>query len=282
MKKNESAKEIKEVKKETPAKKTKAKKAPKMVLQSKLPGLLKKTYTEKKLEKKLLRHIYIPSDLELVKSVFETKEDEKGNILYFVDRKKEIEKSKAGTLKKIIKQVKAQKPGIKIVSLVAVVVFIAAVGITITTFKNIVVKKIIVSSLQGIFHAETDIQKVDVQIFGSSLLIEKLEQTNKDNPVKNIFEIDRISLDFNLTDLLKGKFHAEELAVEGVALDTDRKKEGKVFPKKDKAEKEKENKLNLAMQNLSASAVDKLTQMFAAYNPEKMISDIQSELKSPA
>ena len=61
-----------------PAKVKKAKKAKKPVSAKKLPALLKKSYTEKKFEKKILKKIYITDDKKFVASLFKT--NEKGQL----------------------------------------------------------------------------------------------------------------------------------------------------------------------------------------------------------
>ena len=269
------------VKKEKPAKKTKEKKPAKTVKAAKLPKLMKKKYSEKAFNKKILKRIYIDSDARLVKSVFELQTDSKGRNVYAVDITKELEADKVKRLKVIAKQIKQQKAGIKWGPLVAVVVLLAGIGLTVTAFKNVIVEKVIVSSLQGIFQAEANVKKVDLQIFGATLDIRGIEQTNKDDLTRNLFQLDNITVNFNLTDLLKGKFHAEKLSVEGVALNTERKKPGKLVEKKSKKEKKAESKIAADSKDYSKKASERLVQMFAQYNPEVMIADIQKELKSP-
>ena len=135
--------------------------------------------------------------------------------------------------------------------------------------------------MQGIFNAKTDIAKVDLQIFKSSLEVRGLEQANKDAPMKNLFEIDKINFDFNLTELLRGKFDAENMEVTGVALGTDRKTSGALPEKKQKPKKQDGKIAGFDKKELADSAVRQLKAMFADYNPEKLLSDIQNELKSP-
>jgi len=272
------------IKKEKPAKekKPRAKKAAKTVEADKLPKLFKKNYSEKKFEKKILRKIFIDSDKKLIQSIFEKQTDDKGNTVYAVDLTKPIEAKDAQRLKIVAKQIKKQKGAFKLVPLLATIIFLVAVGVVVTMFKNVIVKKAIVSTMQGVFQAETNIDKVDFQIFGASLDIKNLQQTNKDNPKTNLVQIDNISMDFNLADLLKGKFHAEKVAVEGVALGTERAKEGRLIEKKAKEEKKQESQIAANTKQLAGAAAEKLKNMFAAYNPETMIKEVQDQLKSPA
>ena len=136
--------------------------------------------------------------------------------------------------------------------------------------------------MQGIFQAKTDISKVDFKFFDSSLDIRGLAQANKDSPMKNLFQLDDVMIDFNLADLCRGKFHAENIIVSGVALDTERKVSGEL-PKREqkKNQTKQESEIAEKAEALKKSAFENLMAMFADYNPETMLLDLQKELKSP-
>lgn len=275
--------DTKEPSEKTPAKATKKQKKVKVVSAKKLPPLFKKSYTTEKYEKKIGKHIYIKTDREFIDKIFAPAKDKKGRDVIKVDLTKNLPKTDVKRYKVLAKQINAQKSGIKVVPLVAVVVLIAAIGICFTLFKNVIIKKGITSAMQGIFQAKTDIAKVDFQFFGSSLDIQGLQQANKDEPMKNLFQMDDIMIDFNLTDLCRGKFHAENLIVAGVALNTDRTTSGEL-PAKAKKEKQSSEESAIAKktEELKEAAMNSLLAMFADYNPEKMLSDLQDQLQSPA
>ena len=272
----------------TPAKKSKkpakSKKPEKTVSAKKLPGIFKKTYQEKAYSKNLLKKFYIEADKKFVEKLYSPSQDKKGRNIMVCNKSAEITKADLKRYKLIAKQIKMQKGGIKLVPLIAVAVLVAVLSAGVSLFKNIIIEKAITSAMQGIFGAKTDIAKVDFQFFNASLEINGLEQANKDSPMKNLFQIDSIKTSFNLTDLLRGKFHAENLSVEGVAIDTERKKSGElpIKPAKTKEEKQTESALSSKKLELSEEASAKLKEMFDSYNPEKMLENLQSELKSPA
>lgn len=255
----------------------------KLLPAKKLPGFYRKKFTEKDFEKKVLKKIYIEADKKLVGSQFKKEKDKKGREFLAFDRSAKIPKNEFIRCKKIAVDLKNQKAGIKLVPLLAVVCLFAAIGISVTLFKNIVVKKGLTATMQEIFGAKTDIQKVDLQIFGASLEISGLAQASSESPMKNIFEIDKIDVAFNLTDLLRGKFHAKNIEVSGVAIDTERKTSGELA-RKPKAKKQKEVVADTKKDSDSImnAAADQLKKMFESYNPETMLSNIQNELKSPA
>ena len=269
---------------EKPKKAKRAKKAPKMLPMKKAPKMFKKTYREKKFKKKILKRIYIPSDLALVKSVYSLETDEKGRKFYVNNLDRNLETAKIKRLKVVAKQIKKNKKGIRILPLIITVAVFSFVFTMVVTFKNVVVKKGIVYGMQKVFQAKTDVQKVDVSFLKSYIKINGLAQANKDSPMTNIFQIDEINLDFNLTELLKGKFYAEKLAIEGVAIGTERKSSGALpaVVKKEKKEDSKVDKqMKEAQEKLTVAAQKELRSMFDKFNPENILSDMQYSLKSP-
>ena len=113
----------------TPAKEKKAvaKNEPKKVPAKKLPKIYKKQYTQKAFEKKLLKHLYIETDKDLVKQLFETSTDKKGRTVMVVPKDKEIAKKDFARYQVLAKQIAEQKGGIKIVPLLAVIILIASI-----------------------------------------------------------------------------------------------------------------------------------------------------------
>lgn len=251
----------------------------KTVSAKKLPGILKKAYTEKQLEKKLLRKIEIPQDRELVKNLFHFDEAKKR---YFVLRTLELPKPDFDRVKKICKDVKRQKFGIKFVPLAAFAGAIFATVIVVAIFKNPLLKKAIRGGMEKVFHAKCDIGYLNLDIFGAKLHIKNLAQANKNAPMKNIFEVGEITFDFNLTELLRGKFYAENIRVADVLIGTDRKTSGAI-PYAETAEEKKTNKQLAKLQKELTNDVKKsLEDTFADYNPERIIENVRANLKSPA
>ncbi|MCR5400533.1 MAG: hypothetical protein K6E78_02935 [Treponema sp.] len=259
----------------------KAGKKVKMLPAKKLPKLFKKEYSPQAFEKKISKCLFIEPDRLFVEKLFLPAKNAKGQDILKADLSLELPKADIDRYKSLAKQIASQKAGIKFVPLLATVIFVAALVVCFSLFKNVVLKKAIVSSMQGIFQAKTDVEKVDFRFFDSYISIKNLQQANKDSPMKNLFQMDKIIIDFNLTDLTRGKFHAEKIGVEGVAINTDRKTSGEL-PFKDKTKKtESEIENNEKAEELKKAAQDALLAMFENYNPEKMIGDLQDQLQSP-
>ncbi|MEE0879101.1 MAG: hypothetical protein UH788_07470 [Treponemataceae bacterium] len=286
--KNEEKEIIENNEKSTSAKKSSAKKQnskekkePKTISAKKLPKIFKKRYLENSYKKKILKKVYVASDKKLIESLFETEKDKKDREVYFVPQDKKIPTKDFKRLKLVAKQIKKQKGGIKFLPLVACLIFVSILVIAISLFKNPLLEKVLVSSLQGVFKAKTDIEKVDFKILGASLEIKGIQQANKDEPMKNLFEIENIKVDYNLTELLKGKFYAQDLTVSGVALGTERSESGEIpFVPKTIEELEAEKEMEVKKAQLKESAKTRLKEMFSAYNPDNFIGNIEEELQT--
>ncbi|MCR5046524.1 MAG: TIGR03545 family protein [Treponema sp.] len=265
------------------AKSEKPKKAPKLFPAKKLPGLLKKAYRADKIEKILYKKIYISSDKELVKSFFVDNPEKPGTVRIPLD--KMIAKPDFTRLKAIAKDIKKNKGSFKLVPFVAVAAFIALVVFAFITFKNPIAKKGMIIGMQKVFGARTDIARVNVELLKATITVNGLQQANANEPMKNLFQIDKTEIKFNLTEALRGKFDAQNIEVTGLQIGTDRSYSGEL-PEAEKASNPYVEKFTAAATQKKEAAIsaakDSIEAAFAEYNPENMIKNVQDNLKSPA
>lgn len=273
-------KAVAETESKTPAKtkRTKEPKQEKTVPSKKLPKILKKNYTRKKLNA-LLKRIQISTDRELVEKQFVPNPKKEGK--FYIPQDLMLPKSQFNKLSIIGKDVASQKFAIKIVPLTAVVVFIAAVSILVGAFKNVIARKALTNVMQGAFGAKTDIEYINVEIFGASISIKGLAQGYSEDPMKNLFELSEVTVDFNLTELLRGKFDLQNIAVEGVRVMTPRTTSAQLPA----AKKKQKSPIQLAFENKAqvaeAAAKEELQKLFIQYNPENILKNLESQLTSP-
>lgn len=270
--------------KKLPAENKKDKKNKRSLTVKKLPGIFKKSYTEKNFEKKLLKKIYIHADKSKIEKLFQKGGDPLKAELLAVPRDALFTKDEIKEYALLAKEIKGQKGRFALLPFVAAVSAVALIGITVTAFKNVIAKKMIVSACQGIFGAKTDVEKVQVEIFGASIKISNIAIGNKNSVMKNIFEAETITIDFNLTQALRGKFVAENLNCLGMLFDTDRKVSCQLPVKEKKSEKEesafsKELKLRSqkAIEDLKAQAAE----LVGGTDPESIVENFKAELKTP-
>ena len=123
----------------------KPKKEAKKFPAKKMPGMFKKSYSEKKLEKKVLNRLYVPSDKKEVMALFEKGANAKKPELMAMSRERQFTKAELKHFKSLSKQIKAQKSIFSFVPFAAVVGIIVGVGVIVTAFKNPIAKRVLVS-----------------------------------------------------------------------------------------------------------------------------------------
>ena len=265
----------------------------------KIPSLFRKKYTAKKLEKKIYKKLYVPDDKKYVKSLF-TEVEKKGAKqipIYAIpaDKAEQLAKKDMKRLKLLAKQIKSQKGRVNFVPLIVTIAFIVAIPVCFSMFKNVIIKKALTVVCENIFEAKTDIEKVDFKFLDSSLKIKKVEIANKNDYMKNLVDIGSITIDFDLGQLLRKRFVADELSVLDVNTGTERTTSGELPPakekkiKKQKAKAEKaasESKLGKALSDKKAVAADSLqkniTGLFNQFNPETLMQNYAAQLQTPA
>ena len=198
-----------------PAKAPKAKKAPKAPKElktypvKKLPKIYKKTYTQKQLDKKLLKKLYIPQDQKYVQDLFkESGKNKKDVALYSVPKDALFEKKEVARLTTIAAEIKQNKGRVKLVPLFATIAFIAAVIIALTLTKNLITRKVITSTCESIFEAKCDIDYLNISFIKSTFNMKGWQVANKKEPMKNLFSVESMTFDFDMNQLLKARFFA--------------------------------------------------------------------------
>ncbi len=252
----------------------------------KLPGILKKSYSEKKFNKKLLKKIYIAEDKALIEKLFVKGANPKKPDFFAVPQDLVFTKKELARYKMLAKEIKSQKGRVKLVPLIAVVVAIFALVFVVTTFKNPLVKKALIAGGEAAFGAKTEISSVDFKIFGASLTVKGLAVGNKNSVMRNLFEIQTIDLDFNLVQALRGKFDAENLEVSGMAFNTKRTTSC-ALPEKKKKEKSEseESEFVKSLKSKSQTALSDLEKMAAdilgGTDPESIVENLLSQIHTP-
>ncbi|MBR5646824.1 MAG: hypothetical protein IKX23_09315 [Treponema sp.] len=269
-------------------KKDKIKEPKKLVL----PKRFSKAYTEKQLNSKIGKHVYIPKDKEFILSLFvkTDKTDKKGNPLYEIPESTELIKKEYRHLKLIDKEIKSHKGRVKWLPLAAAVSLLVLIGIGFVSCKNIIIKKVLVETFETLFGARCDIAGVNLKLLDASFRIDSLQVANKRKPMKNLFQIDSIVLDFNLTQLLCKRVISDEISINGIRINTDRKYSGDLRGKRAAQRKARDEKLKDSPAFVQEAAkrtddaINHVTSSVAAlineYNPESVLKHIQNELKT--
>lgn len=259
----------------------------------KLPGMLKKSYTEQRLAKKILKPIVIPADRELLKQLFVQGADAKKPERYAVPEDRLFSKKELKKYKLLVGEIKSRKGRFLLLPFAAVIVLVAAVVAFISAFKNPIAKKAIIMGCEAAAGAKTDVGSVNLSILGGTLTVRNIAVGNKNSVMKNLAEAEKIELSFNLAQALRGKLDVRNLELSGLALNTDRTESCELPAKPEKEKKAEEEKASLqdsefmlSVQSKSNQALADLklmaTDMLGGGDVETIVSNIRSQLKSPA
>ena len=265
----------------------------------KLPKLFKKTFTQKQFEKNILGKLFIPEDKNYLSSLFKSAgQNKKGQELLAIPMDQEFEKKELSRLTTMAVEIKKNKGRVKLLPLIATLAIIAAVILAISLTKNIIARKVITSTCESIFEAKCDIDYLNISFLKSSFRMKGWQVANKKEPMKNLFSVESVTFDFDLNQLLKARFVANELSILGVDTNTDRKYSGdisakrlaKIQKKKEKEAKKKakQNEKSAFMVSLDAkkdaamgTLKDSITGLFDQYNPETILKECQDQMQTP-
>ena len=245
-----------------------------------LPKIFQQTYTQKKLNKIIINKLYIPEDKNYVLNLFKCFDESKQ--LFAIPKDLIFSKNDFLKLKKLAGQINKQKGRIKLLPLFATIILITGIFLLVNLTKNIIVKLFIVNSMQNIFSAKCDIEKVNVRFLDSSILIKNLSQANKNEPMKNLFETQIINLDFDLQELLKAKIVIDNIECSNIKRNTDRIISG-ALPEKKKKDNPNSivNLLKSKVENSIAETKKGIQELFSEYDAENIINALYSELQIP-
>ncbi|MBO4758611.1 MAG: TIGR03545 family protein, partial [Spirochaetaceae bacterium] len=250
---------------------------------TKIPSVFNDTFNEKSYERKISDKIYVPADNEFVRTLYETSEDG------VISLKKDLALSKQDEkrLKLISKQMKKQKGRIKFLPIILVIAFIFALISVVLAFKNPILKAVLIKAGETAAGAKCEIETVDLRLLDSKLTVKGIAVANKNQPMKNLAEVSNLVLDFDLVQLLKGRMVADELAVEGIQLGTDRTVSG-ALPEKEKKKVEKETKpedIAISVGNFvkdqTGLSKEGITEVFSQFNPETVVKSVYDQMSSP-
>ncbi|MBO5137340.1 MAG: TIGR03545 family protein [Spirochaetaceae bacterium] len=260
----------------------KKKKPLKTISLKKLPRLYKKRYSENKFKNKISKRLYIDKDRDFVSSFFKLEQSEKKTYLS-IPKDTLFTKKDVSRLKILAKQIKKQKNRFKWIPFCAsILVFISLIAL-IVLFKDPLLKKGIQSGLEAIFQAKCDIDYLHLGILDANFTLKGLAVADKDNTMTNLFQVGRITFDFDLKQLLRKRFVSDEIAVSDVMIGTPRDTDGYLPPKPKKQKQPSKFQLQLEafVEEKKETLTNTLTDIFQQYNPETLLENFYQQLKSP-
>ena len=247
----------------------------------KLPKMFRKRYSPGKY-KSILRHVYVPRDRETVKELFEEYSDFRGNHFFYVSEERLYSKKEIKYYKALQKQIKNnRKLRVRLAPLILTVSVIVALVVTVCTFKNMVLRKLIIKASQSIAGAKCELDYFDLNLTKACFTLKGYRVGNQYAEYRNLFELDKVQFDFRMLHLLSGKFHCQNMEISGIQWNTRRTTSCRLPGKKkpsvpfSKVMKDKTNQCINDLDHLVAS-------LFGSEDIDSILVDIYRQLKSPA
>ncbi len=255
---------------------------PKTFPRKKLPRMLRKKYSPRKFNRRILNRLYIPSDRDFISSMFLPVDGSKRERLAIPDDRL-FTRQELTRLKNLSKEIRRQKGRVKFMPLIAVAGVLVVMVSAVLVFKDPLIKRGLRSAMQSIFGAKVDIAYLHLGILDSNFTIRGLEVANRNDTMKNLFEIGGLTVDFDLLQLLKKRFVADEMSVTDVRVNTERETDG-ALPA-GYAQTSRLERLKTQVAEFTLERVDVLegsvAEIFAQYNPETLITSFYSQLATP-
>ena len=152
-------------------------------------------------------------------------------------------------------------------------IIIALIAILNILFFDKILKKIIISAGQTIAGAKVEIDYLKTSFKNCSVTINGFRAADKNNYFKNLVDIEKVRFDVRFAPLLRKKVVIDEMSVDGLRWQTDRKTSGEL-PKKKKSNEESK------FSKMFKSAKDKTVTEFNNLPSVETFNKIQDQIKN--
>lgn len=152
-------------------------------------------------------------------------------------------------------------------------IIIALIAILNILFFDKILKKIIISAGQTAVGAKVEIDYLKTSFKNCSVTINGFRAADKNNYFKNLVDIEKVRFDVRFAPLLRKKVVIDEMSVDGLRWQTDRKSSGEL-PKKKKSNEESK------FSKMFKSAKDKTVTEFNNLPSVETFNKIQDQIKN--
>lgn len=157
--------------------------------------------------------------------------------------------------------------------LIITAIIIALIAILNILFFDKILKKIIISAGQTAVGAKVEIDYLKTSFKNCSVTINGFRAADKNNYFKNLVDIEKVRFDVRFAPLLRKKVVIDEMSVDGLRWQTDRKTSGEL-PKKKKSNEESK------FSKMFKSAKDKTVTEFNNLPSVETFNKIQDQIKN--
>ena len=157
--------------------------------------------------------------------------------------------------------------------LLTTIIIIALIAILNILFFDKILKKVIISAGQTAVGAKVEIDYLKTSFKNCSVTINGFRAADKNNYFKNLVDIEKIRFDVRFAPLLRKKVVIDEMSLDGLRWQTDRKTSGEL-PKKKKSNKESK------FAKMFKTAKEKTVTEFNNLPSVEMFNKIQDQIKN--
>jgi uncharacterized protein (TIGR03545 family) len=184
------------------------------------PGKVSRQFLEpmprQNLEKNFLKFLEQSGDRQFFESCFAIQGEDA--VLREGLGRKDAKKFKA-----LLKAIKANRKGpLKLIPLAVAAALIAALVFFFTVMLNPLLERAMETGLEMIFEARSDVDNFKLNLLGFSVGIDQVTVANRDEPMRNLFQIGRMRFRLRPQAVLQGKIYIEEIRADSILFGTDR------------------------------------------------------------
>ena len=232
----------------------------------KVPKLFKTELSEKRFRKKVIRGIYIESELRFVLGLYSKGADGRYR------RPEQLNTEDTKRLQQLARSIKKNRGVLRTGKVSLLVIVIAAILVFNFVFKNRLLEQALERGLESVFSARAEVSDLDFRILSGRIFFAHLSVADSEQPFRNLFELGATEVDLNTAELLKAKVVVTNLESLEIGWNTPRQTSG-ALAESGEAEKEvagdrgQRKGLSLNLSSLDAKA---------------LVDDQMQKLSSPA
>ena len=186
----------------------------------KVPKLFREEFEERRFRKKILGRIYIESERDFVLQLYGRGPDGRYR------RSPELSDEDAKRLKQLAGSIKKNKGVVRAGKLSLIAILVAAVLVFNFAFKNRLLEKALERGLEAVFSARADVEQLDFRLLAGRLSFIHLSVADREQPMRNLFELGMTEVDLNTNELLKAKVVVSNLETREIRWHTPRQSSG--------------------------------------------------------
>jgi len=220
----------------------------------KVPKLLKTELSEKRFRKKVIRRIYIESELRFLLGLYAKGADGRYR------RPEQLNTEDTRRLQQLARSIKKNRGVLRTGKVSLLVIVIAAILVFNFVFKNRLLERALERGLESVFSARAEVDDLSFRILSGRISFAHLSVADREQPFRNLFELGATEVDLNTAELLKAKVVVTNLESREIGWNTPRQTSG-VLAEDGRAEKEVSGDrgprkgLSLNLGNLDAKAL---------------------------